>query len=69
MDVEQRRQEGELEEGVAPGAGVEDQNYGIPWELGQCRLCGAWFQKAGALTKHHRAVHCEIPLRFDCGMC
>lgn len=22
-----------------------------------------------ALTKHHRTVHCEIPLRFECGMC
>lgn len=69
MDVEPRRQEGELEEGAAPGARVADQNYGILWEPGQCWLCGASFQKAGALPKHHTAVHCEIPLRFECGMC
>lgn len=76
MDSELTGQDGELGEGAAPDGGVVDRNYGIPWEPGQCRSCGAWFQKAGALTKHHRAltkhhraVHSEIPLRFECGMC
>lgn len=69
MDFEPTGQNGELGEGAPPDGGVVRQNYGIPWEPGRCGACGAWFQKAGALTKHHRAVHSEIPLRFECGMC
>lgn len=69
MDSELTGQDGELGEGAAPDGGVVYRSYGIPWEPGQCRSCGAWFQKAGALTKHHTAVHSEIPLRFEFGMC
>lgn len=32
MDGELMRQDGELEEGAAPGVGALDHNYGIPWE-------------------------------------
>lgn len=69
MDCDLQEQEGEVGEEAALELGIADQNYGIPWEPGQCRFCGAWFQKAGALTKHHRAVHLEISLGFECGMC
>lgn len=69
MDIEPPQQEGEVGEGAAPEAGDAERYYTIPWEPGQCRSCGAWFQKAGALTKHHRTVHSEIPLGFECGMC
>lgn len=68
MDCNLQELEGEVCEEAAPEVGIADHNYGIPWEPGQCRLCGAWFQKAGALTKHHRAVHSEVPLGFECGM-
>lgn len=69
MDCDLQVHEGEVGEEAAPEAGMADHNYGIPWEPGQCRFCGAWYQKAGALTKHHRAVHSGTPLGFECGMC
>lgn len=34
MDAELMRQDGELEEGAAPGVGALDHSYGIPWEPG-----------------------------------
>lgn len=69
MEIDPQQQEGGIGEDAAPVAGDAGRYYTIPWEPCQCRSCGAWFQKAGALTKHHRTVHREVPLGFECGMC
>lgn len=40
--------------------------YNIPWEPSKCQGCCAWFQRQGAIVKHHKDVHANKFIAFLC---
>lgn len=54
---------------LAQQVGPDGVGYVVPFEPGRCKACVAWFQKPGALMKHHRLVHSNIVIKFECSMC
>lgn len=51
---------------LAQQGGDDGVVYAVPFEPGRCQVCVAWFQKPGAVMKHHRLVHIDILIRFEC---